>query len=82
MHDPLLAACETGRPRHEWRRGLTRCTLVLREIVLGRLAALIKKFVRQVSLSRGLSEAAANAQEAKSTPSVHTGSAYTARELT
>ncbi|KAF7789337.1 hypothetical protein EIP86_000281 [Pleurotus ostreatoroseus] len=31
-----------------------------REIVLGRLAALIKKFVTKVSLARGLSEAAAN----------------------
>ncbi|KAI0677265.1 polymerase [Trametes maxima] len=36
-----------------------------REIVLGRLAALIKKFVRQVSLSRGLSETAANAAGGK-----------------
>ncbi|KAI0638468.1 polymerase [Trametes polyzona] len=36
-----------------------------REIVLGRLAALIKKFVRQVSLARGLSEAAANAAGGK-----------------
>lgn len=33
--------------------------------MLGRLAALIKKFVRQVSLSRGLSEAAANAAGGK-----------------
>ncbi|KAI0722730.1 polymerase [Earliella scabrosa] len=31
-----------------------------REIVLGRLAALIKKFVRRVSLARGLSESAAD----------------------
>ena len=33
---------------------------LLREIVLGRLAALIKKFVRRVSLARGLSESAAH----------------------
>ena len=32
-----------------------------REIVLGRLSALVKKFVHRVSLSRGLSEAAASA---------------------
>lgn len=31
-----------------------------REIVLGRLASLIKKFVAKVSIARGLSEAAAN----------------------
>jgi poly(A) polymerase len=31
-----------------------------REIVLGRVAALVKKFVKKVSLERGLSEAAAN----------------------
>ncbi|KAF8076769.1 poly-A polymerase [Lyophyllum atratum] len=36
-----------------------------REIVLGRVAALVKKFVRTVSLSRGLSEAAANAAGGK-----------------
>ncbi|OJT05410.1 Poly(A) polymerase pla1 [Trametes pubescens] len=36
-----------------------------REIVLGRLAALVKKFVHQVSLSRGLSEAAATAAGGK-----------------
>ncbi|KAH9855062.1 polymerase [Lenzites betulinus] len=36
-----------------------------REIVLGRLAALVKKFVYQVSLSRGLSESAANAAGGK-----------------
>ncbi|EIM85694.1 poly-A polymerase [Stereum hirsutum FP-91666 SS1] len=36
-----------------------------REIVLGRLAALVKAFVRKVSLSRGLSEAAANAAGGK-----------------
>ncbi|OSD04556.1 polymerase [Trametes coccinea BRFM310] len=36
-----------------------------REIVLGRLAALVKKFVRRVSLARGLSEAAANAAGGK-----------------
>ncbi|CDO73813.1 hypothetical protein BN946_scf185015.g142 [Trametes cinnabarina] len=37
----------------------------LREVVLGRLAALVKKFVRKVSLARGLSEAAANAAGGK-----------------
>ena len=31
-----------------------------RELVLGRVAALVKKFVRKVSLARGLSEAAAD----------------------
>ncbi|KAG5648740.1 hypothetical protein DXG03_000087 [Asterophora parasitica] len=36
-----------------------------REIVMGRVAALVKKFVRTVSLSRGLSEAAANAAGGK-----------------
>ncbi|RPD66882.1 polymerase [Lentinus tigrinus ALCF2SS1-7] len=36
-----------------------------REIVLGRLAALVKKFVQRVSLTRGLSEAAAKAAGGK-----------------
>ncbi|KAG6866128.1 hypothetical protein C0991_008436 [Blastosporella zonata] len=36
-----------------------------RELVLGRVASLVKKFVRTVSLSRGLSEAAANAAGGK-----------------
>lgn len=36
-----------------------------REIVLGRVAALVKGFVRRVSLARGLSEAAANAAGGK-----------------
>ncbi|KAJ7462038.1 poly-A polymerase [Mycena latifolia] len=36
-----------------------------REIVLGRVAALVKKFVRTVSMSRGLSEAAATAAGGK-----------------
>ncbi|OBZ70389.1 Poly(A) polymerase pla1 [Grifola frondosa] len=36
-----------------------------REIVLGRLAALVKKFVRRVSITRGMSEAAANAAGGK-----------------
>jgi Nucleotidyltransferase domain len=40
-------------------------SFALREIVLGRVAALVKKFVRTVSLSRGLSEAAANAAGGK-----------------
>ena len=34
-------------------------SLLAREIVLGRLAALVKSFVKTVSLARGLSEAAA-----------------------
>lgn len=38
---------------------------ILREIVLGRVAALVKKFVRTVSLNRGLSETAANAAGGK-----------------
>jgi poly(A) polymerase len=42
-----------------WLESLTRHTI--RELVLGRVAGLVKKFVRTVSLSRGLSEAAANA---------------------
>ena len=36
-----------------------------REIVLGRVAALVKKFVHKVSLTRGLSEAAASAAGGK-----------------
>ncbi|KAJ7926745.1 Poly(A) polymerase central domain-containing protein [Mycena leptocephala] len=36
-----------------------------REIVLGRVAALVKKFVREVSISKGLSETAANAAGGK-----------------
>ncbi|KAJ7731627.1 Poly(A) polymerase central domain-containing protein [Mycena metata] len=36
-----------------------------REIVLGRVAALVKKFVKEVSLAKGLSEAAANAAGGK-----------------
>ncbi|EIW76357.1 Poly(A) polymerase [Coniophora puteana RWD-64-598 SS2] len=36
-----------------------------RELVLGRVAAAVKKFVRQVSLSRGLSESAATAAGGK-----------------
>lgn len=39
--------------------------LIHREIVLGRVAALVKKFVFKVSLARGLSEAAANAAGGK-----------------
>lgn len=38
---------------------------VTREIVLGRMDALVKSFVRKVSLERGLSEAAANAAGGK-----------------
>jgi hypothetical protein len=50
---------------------LQRLTLIvwasstIREIVLGRVAALVKRFVRSVSISRGLSEAAANAAGGK-----------------
>ncbi|KAJ7181371.1 Poly(A) polymerase central domain-containing protein [Mycena crocata] len=36
-----------------------------REIVLGRLSALVRKFVRDVSISKGLSESAANAAGGK-----------------
>ena len=36
-----------------------------REIVLGKVAALVKKFVYQVSIARGLSEATANAAGGK-----------------
>lgn len=39
--------------------------IISREIVLGRIAALVKKFVYKVSLSRGLSEAAATAAGGK-----------------
>jgi poly(A) polymerase Pap1 len=38
---------------------------LIREIVLGRVAAVVKKFVRTVSVTRGLSEAAANAAGGK-----------------
>ncbi|KAJ7055025.1 poly-A polymerase [Mycena amicta] len=37
----------------------------MRELVLGRVAALVKKFVRKVSTKRGLTEAAANAAGGK-----------------
>ncbi|KAI0722729.1 polymerase [Earliella scabrosa] len=37
----------------------------MREIVLGRIAALVKKFVQTVSMARGLTEAAANAAGGK-----------------
>ena len=40
-------------------------SLPAREIVLGRLAALVKSFVKTVSLARGLSEAAAEAAGGK-----------------
>lgn len=39
--------------------------LIIREVVLGRVAAVVKKFVRSVSVARGLSEAAANAAGGK-----------------
>lgn len=39
--------------------------LIIREVVLGRVAAVVKKFVRAVSLARGLSETAANAAGGK-----------------
>jgi len=38
---------------------------ILREVVLGRVSALVKKFVRKVALDRGLSEASANAAGGK-----------------
>lgn len=38
---------------------------LLRELVLGRVASLVKKFVQKVSIARGLSEAAANAAGGK-----------------
>jgi poly(A) polymerase len=39
--------------------------LVIRELVLGRVAAVVKKFVRTVSMTRGLSETAASAAGGK-----------------
>lgn len=44
---------------------LTSTLSRFREIVLGRVAALVKKFVHDVSIARGLSEAAANASGGK-----------------
>jgi poly(A) polymerase Pap1 len=46
-------------------RILTWSTRIFREVVLGRVAALVKKFVRTVALARGLSESAANAAGGK-----------------
>lgn len=52
-------------------RGLALCVAAdvaiaaFREIVLGRLSALVKKFVHKVSLSRGMSESAAEAAGGK-----------------
>jgi poly(A) polymerase len=39
--------------------------LTIREVVLGRVAAVVKKFVRTVSVTRGLSETAASAAGGK-----------------
>lgn len=44
---------------------LTHVFLYSSEIVLGRVQALVKKFVHDVSIARGLSEAAANAAGGK-----------------
>lgn len=63
--------CAPRKPtcRHCPRRyaGITteNLTSAPREIVLGRVAALVKKFVKTVSMSRGLSEAAASAAGGK-----------------
>ena len=55
--------------RKQWQRTNSDwcrvCPLSCREIVLGRLAALVKKFVQRVSITRGLSEAAAKAAGGK-----------------
>ena len=47
------------------RSALTSLGFIIRELVLGRVAAVVKKFVRKVALARGLSEAAANAAGGK-----------------
>lgn len=47
------------------RSALTCLGFITRELVLGRVAAVVKKFVRKVALTRGLSEAAANAAGGK-----------------
>ena len=55
---------EESRTRHDvYVESLSFWSLILwyREVVLGRVAALVKKFVRKVSLARGLSEVAADA---------------------
>jgi poly(A) polymerase len=56
-------------PRHSRHPAPSICypltDAIPREIVLGRVAALVKKFVREVSLSKGLSETAANAAGGK-----------------
>jgi hypothetical protein len=49
----------------EWSVLTASLALTIRELVLGRVAAVVKKFVRTVSISRGLSEAAANAAGGK-----------------
>lgn len=54
--------------RRQWQQTNSDCGHAhhtRREIVLGRLAALVKRFVRCVSLERGLSETAANAAGGK-----------------
>jgi len=61
-----------ARHQRSWKL-IAWCRSILREIVLGRVAALVKKFVRAVSLNRGLSEAAANAAGGKISPLAHIG---------
>lgn len=50
---------------HYTRRLTASLALVIREVVLGRVAAVVKKFVRSVSMTRGLSEVAASAAGGK-----------------
>jgi poly(A) polymerase len=55
---------EESRTRYDFTWKVCPFLLLIiwsREVVLGRVAALVKKFVRKVSLARGLSEAAADA---------------------
>jgi poly(A) polymerase len=53
-------------PRHPvWARACTDSDGPRRELVLGRITKLVKQFVKQVSLARGLSEAAADAAGGK-----------------
>ncbi|KAJ7768150.1 Poly(A) polymerase central domain-containing protein [Mycena maculata] len=54
---PISVAASNERERE--------ITTTLIEIVLGKVAALVKKFVRDVSISKGLSETAANAAGGK-----------------
>ncbi len=61
-HIPRPSPVRRGSSGNE--QTLTRA-VARREIVLGRMAALVKKFVQRVSLTRGLSEAAAKAAGGK-----------------